>query len=395
MKITEVKRIQTIPPYLFARIEKKIEEAREQGIDIISLGIGDPDRPTPDFIVEEMAKEIKNSVNHQYPSSQGLLAFRQALAGWYARRFGVELDGKNEVCALIGSKEGIANINYCFTDPGDVNLVPDPGYPVYATGTLLAGGEPYLMPLKEENNYLPDLTIIPEAVARKARLMFINYPNNPTGAILPDLSFFEEVVAFAKKYDIIVCHDNAYSEMTYDGYVAPSFLQTPGAKEVGVEFISFSKPFNMTGWRIGAVAGNPQVVATVAKYKSNVDSGAFQAIQYAAIKGFTDARGEQFVRDMQKVYEARRNILIGGLNEMGWHLPQLKGTFYVWAPVPAGFDSASFAEFVFDKAAVIITPGNGYGRYGDGYFRATLTQEEGRMAEAMQRLKDTIGQVRF
>ena len=256
----EAKRVQQIAPYLFARIEKKIEEAKEKGVDIISLGIGDPDRPTADFIVEEMAKEIKNSVNHQYPSSQGMLSFRQAVADWYGQRFGVTLDPRTQVCALIGSKEGIANINFCYTDPGDVNLVPDPGYPVYGAGTMFAGGESYLMPLKEENGFLPDLDAIPTAVADKAKIMWLNYPNNPTGAIAPP-EFFEKAVAFAKKHDILICHDNAYSEMTYDGYVAPSFLETPGAMDVAVEFNSLSKPFNIDVYKrqssLQTGGGNP------------------------------------------------------------------------------------------------------------------------------------------
>lgn len=391
---SEAKRVQQIAPYLFARIEKKIEEAKEQGVDIISLGIGDPDRPTADFIVEEMAKEIKNSQNHQYPSSQGMLSFRQAVADWYSQRFGVTLDPRSQVCALIGSKEGIANINFCYTDPGDVNLVPDPGYPVYGAGTMFAGGESYLMPLKEENGFLPDLDAIPTAVADKAKIMWLNYPNNPTGAVAPP-EFFEKAVAFAKKHDILICHDNAYSEMTYDGYVAPSFLETPGAMDVAVEFNSLSKPFNMTGWRIGFVVGNAQAVGALAKYKSNVDSGAFQAVQIAAAKGLTDPRGAQFIEEMKKVYEGRRDILVGGLNSMGWNLPMPKATFYVWAPVPKGFTAETFAEKVLTEAGVIITPGAGYGPNGDGYFRATLTQEEGRMQEAIDRMKKALGTVEF
>jgi len=390
----EAQRVQKIAPYLFARIEKKIEDAKEKGVDIISLGIGDPDCATAGFIIEEMTKEIHNSVNHQYPSSQGMLAYRQAIADWYQRRFGVDLNPRTEVCALIGSKEGIANINYCYTDPGDVNLVPDPGYPVYGAGTMFAGGESYLMPLKEENGFIPDLDGIPTAVADKAKILWINYPNNPTGAIA-GMDFFEKVVYFAKKHDILVCHDNAYSEMTYDGYVAPSFLETPGAMEVGIEFNSLSKPFNMTGWRIGFVVGNARAVGTLAKYKSNVDSGAFQAVQLAAAKGLNDPRGTEFMEKMKRIYEGRRNILVGGLNSMGWNLPMPKATFYVWAPVPKGYDAESFAEKVLTEAGVVITPGAGYGPTGDGYFRATLTQEEGRMQEAIDRMKKALGKVEF
>ena len=388
----EAQRIQSIPPYLFARIEQKIDEARSRGVDIISLGIGDPDLPTPDFVIEEMARQIKIPANHQYPSSIGALDFRKAVADYYARRFHVELDPKTEICALIGSKEGIANINYCYVNPGDVNLVPDPGYPVYGIATMLAGGKSYTMPLSEENGFLPDLDAIPEDVARKAKLLFLNYPNNPTGAVATP-EFYEKAVAFAKKYDILICHDAAYAEMTYDGYIAPSILETPGAKDVAIEFNSLSKPFNMTGWRIGFVVGNSQAVSTLARYKSNVDSGAFQAIQYAGIAGLKNM--EPTVEYLKGVYSARRNIMIKGLRTMGWQIEKPKATFYVWAKVPSGFTSAEFAEDVFEKCAVIITPGNGYGEYGEGYFRATLTVQEDRMQEAMDRMQKVYGKFRF
>ncbi len=390
--IPESKRVRQIPPYLFADIEKQIERAKAAGADIISLGIGDPDLPTPDVIIEELKATVGDVENHRYPSSQGLLAYRQAVAAYYCRRFGVEVSAEQEVCSLIGSKEGIANINFCFVDPGDINLVPDPGYPVYSTATMLAGGECYFMPLKEENGFLPDLQAIPRAVADKAKIMWLNYPNNPTGAVA-DLAFFEEAVAFAKKHDILLCHDSAYVEMTYDGYVAPSILQIPGAKDCAVEFGSCSKPFNMTGWRIGYVVGNPQAVGTLARYKSNVDSGAFQAVQYAAIAGFRQA--EEIVAKSAAIYAARRDILVGGLNEIGWNLQAPKATFYVWAPVPKGFDAKSFAAHVFDKTQIVVTPGTGYGDMGEGYFRATLTLEESLMRQAIQRLKDHLGQVCF
>ena len=390
--IAEAKRMQTIPPYLFYRIEQKIAEAKEKGVDIISLGIGDPDRPTPDFIIEEMKRAADMKENHQYPSSAGMLSFREAVADWYRERFHVEIDPKKEVCALIGSKEGIANINYCYINPGDISLIPDPSYPVYSTATMLAGGEPYYLPLKEENGFLPDLDSIPAAVLDKARMLWLNYPNNPTGAIA-DFSLFEKAVYLGKKHDFMICHDHAYSEMTYDGYVAPSFLEVPGAKDVAVEFGSCSKPFNMTGWRIGFVAGNAQAVSTLTTYKSNVDSGAFQAVQYAAIAGFKNPHG--IVEEMKKVYEDRRDILVGGLNSMGWDLPMPKATFYVWAPVPKGFTSAGFAEKVLEEAGVIITPGNGYGTCGEGYFRATLTCEKERMREAIDRMKKVLGKVTF
>ncbi len=388
----EAKRIQSIPPYLFARIEKKIDELKEKGIDVISFGIGDPDLPTPDYIIDKMAEAIKDPANHQYPSSVGMISFRRAVADWYKKRFDVDLDPATEVVSLIGSKEGIANINYCYVDPGDINLVPDPGYPVYGIGTMLAGGESYYMPLKEENGYLPDFTAIPEDIAAKAKLMFLNYPNNPTGATATR-EFFEEAVAFAKKYDIIICHDAAYSEVAYDGYVPVSFLEIDGAKDVGIEFNSVSKPFNMTGWRIGFAVGNAKVIETLGRYKSNVDSGAFQAVQIAAMEGL--ANGDETIEKMHQIYAKRRDLVVDAFNSLGWNLPKPKATFYIWAPVPKGFTSESFAEYVLEKAAVIVTPGNGYGAAGEGYFRISLTLPEERVAEAAERLRDHLDQVTF
>ncbi|MDO4541884.1 MAG: LL-diaminopimelate aminotransferase [Bacillota bacterium] len=388
----EAKRIREIPPYLFAGIEKKIQEYKEKGVDVISFGIGDPDLPTPDFIVEAMAETIKNPANHQYPSSVGMLSFREAVAKWYKKRFNVELDAANEVVALIGSKEGIANVSYCYIDSGDVALIPDPGYPVYSIGTMMAGGEAYYMPLKEEKGFLPDLQAIPEDVAKRAKILWLGYPNNPTGAIAP-LSFFEEVVAFAKKYDIIVCHDNAYSEVNYDGYRSPSFLEVPGAKEVGIEFNSLSKPFNMTGWRLGFAVGNPRVVSTLARYKSNVDSGVFQAVQEAGIVALE--KGDEAISKMQEIYTKRRDVIVSTFNDLGWELKAPKATFYIWAPVPKGYDSASFAEYVLDKAGVVITPGSGYGPSGEGYFRISLTISEERVKEAAKRLREHLGRVSF
>ena len=383
----EAKRIQSIPPYLFARIEKKIDELKEKGIDVISFGIGDPDLPTPDYIIDKMAEAIKDPANHQYPSSVGMISFRRAVADWYKKRFDVDLDPATEVVSLIGSKEGIANINYCYVDPGDINLVPDPGYPVYGIGTMLAGGESYYMPLKEENGYLPDFTAIPEDIAAKAKLMFLNYPNNPTGATATR-EFFEEAVAFA-----IICHDAAYSEVAYDGYVPVSFLEIDGAKDVGIEFNSVSKPFNMTGWRIGFAVGNAKVIETLGRYKSNVDSGAFQAVQIAAMEGL--ANGDETIEKMHQIYAKRRDLVVDAFNSLGWNLPKPKATFYIWAPVPKGFTSESFAEYVLEKAAVIVTPGNGYGAAGEGYFRISLTLPEERVAEAAERLRDHLDQVTF
>lgn len=385
-------RMQKIPPYLFARIEQKIVEAKEAGVDIISLGIGDPDMPTPKFVIDAMVDQLSNAENHQYPSSVGMLSYRQTVADWYKKRFHVDLNAKTEICALIGSKEGIANIHYCYVDPGDIVLVPDPAYPVYSTATMLAGGEPYYMPLDPQKGFLPDLDAIPADILRKTKIMWLNYPNNPTGAIA-DMAFLERAVAFARKYEILLCFDNAYSEMTYDGYEAPGILQVPGAKEVAVEFNSCSKPFNMTGWRVAWMAGNAEAVAALACYKSNVDSGAFQAVQYAGMAGLNEP--DDIVAVSRGIYAARRDILVGGLNDMGWRLPLPKATFYVWAPVPKGYTSASFAEFILDKAGVIITPGNGYGACGEGYFRATLTVEEDRMKEAITRMKKVLTGISF
>lgn len=392
LQFEQAQRIKNLPPYLFARIEKLVAEKKAAGVDIISLGIGDPDMPTPEHIIEELQKQATVPANHQYPSSVGMLSFRQAVADWYRKRSGVELDPATEVVSLIGSKEGIAHISWCYLNPGDTVLVPDPGYPVYSGGAILAGAEPFYMPLTPENKFLPDLNAIPAEVARKAKMMFINYPNNPTGAVAGE-EFFPAVIDFAKEYSILVCHDAAYCDMAYDGYKPPSFLQFPGAKDVGIEFLSVSKTYNMTGWRIGWAAGHPGVVDALGRLKSNIDSGQFQAIQYAAMKGLTGPQDS--VERMQKVYRERRDILVDALNSMGWQLEKPKATFYVWAPVPAGYTSASFAEMVLDKCGVIITPGNGYGENGEGFFRIALTVEKDRMMEALDRMKKNIGTVKF
>ncbi len=380
--------MQSLPPYLFARIEKKIEEAREKGIDIINLGIGDPDQPTPKNVIDRMAEAIYDSVNHQYPSSVGLLAYRQAVADWYKRRFNVELDAKSEVVSLLGSKEGVAHISFCYLNKGDINLVPAPGYPVYGIGTLLAGGESHIMPLIAENNFMPILEDIPVAIARKAKLMFINYPNNPTGAVA-DVAFFSRIVEFAKNYDILVCHDAAYTELCYDGFKPPSFLEAAGAKEVGIEFHSLSKPYNMTGWRIGWAAGNPAAVEVLGRFKSNIDSGVFQAIQYAGIEALEGPQDS--LKRMQELYRERRDVALKGLKKIGIEITPPKGTFYLWVPVPDGYNSSDFAEAVLEKAKVIITPGLGYGEYGEGYFRITLTVDKLRLEEAFERIYNKFG----
>ncbi|HOV78493.1 MAG TPA: LL-diaminopimelate aminotransferase [Bacillota bacterium] len=392
MKFPEAQRISNLPPYLFARIEKLVAEKKEAGVDIISLGIGDPDRPTPAHIIEELIKEAKNPANHQYPSSVGMLSYRQAVAGWYKKRFGVELDPRSEVVSLIGSKEGIAHISWCYLDPGDLVLVPDPGYPVYSGGAILAGAVPYFVPVRSQDGYLLNFDSIPEDIAKRAKMMFVNYPNNPTGAVAGE-SFYMEAIDFARKYEILVCHDAAYSDVAYDGYRPPSFLQFSGAKEVGIEFHSVSKTYNMTGWRIGWAAGNPGAVEALGRLKSNIDSGVFQAVQYAAAAGLT---GPQDIVDKQNaVYRERRDILVEGLNSLGWNIEKPQATFYVWAPVPPGYTSESFAELMLDKAGVVVTPGTGYGKNGEGYFRMALTVGKERIQEALNRIENGIGRVRF
>jgi LL-diaminopimelate aminotransferase len=390
--IQEANRLRQLPPYLFARIEEKIAEAKKKGIDIISLGIGDPDQPTFQPVIDALCQSVQRPANHRYPSSVGMMEYREAVARWYKLRFGVELDPANEVISLIGSKEGIGHISFCYVDPGDINLVPDPGYPVYGIGTLLAGGEPYLLPLLPENNFLPKLEDIPGEIAKKAKIMFINYPNNPTGAVA-NKEFFAGAVCFAKEYDLIVCHDNAYSEMAYDGYLPNSFLEVSGAKDVGIEFGSLSKPYNMTGWRIGWAAGNPEVLKSLAKLKSNIDSGVFQAVQEAAIAALTGP--QDGLSKLQSLYQHRRDIVVESLNKLGWNLEKPKASFYIWTPVPKGYTSAEFAELVLEKAGVVITPGNGYGAYGEGYFRISLTVNTERLIEAMHRMEKTVGQVEF
>ena len=388
----EALRMQAIPPYLFAKIDEKIAMAKAKGVDVISLGIGDPDLPTPDNIIDQLVSAAHNSDNHRYPSYVGMLEFREAVAEWYKRRANIILDAKNEVVTLIGSKEGIAHISLCYINPGDYTLIPDPGYPVYGIGTLLAGGVPYTMPLKEEKGFLPDFEAIPEDIAKKAKLMFLNYPNNPTGAVA-DESFFLKAIAFAKKYDIIICHDGPYSEIAFKGYKPLSFLEVAGAKDVGIEFHSMSKTYNMTGWRIGWAAGNAKVIGDLGRLKSNVDSGVFQAIQEASIEGLLG--NQDILQEINEVYQERQDIVIEGLTDLGWSLERPKAAIYVWPKVPKGYTSASFCELVLDKAGVVLTPGNGYGEYGEGYFRISLTISTERLREALQRMKDNLGQLEF
>lgn len=389
MKVAQ--RIQTIPPYLFAEIDRKKEEAIKKGVDIINLGIGDPDQPTPNNIIEKLRESVKDPKTHDYPPYAGTAKFRQAVTLWYKNRFGVDLDPDNEVMALIGSKEGIAHVFLAFIDPGDFSLIPDPAYPVYKTGTLFANGFPYIMPLLEENNFLPDLEEIDKDIAQKAKLMFISYPNNPTAAVA-NKDFFEKVVKFANKYDILVCHDFAYSEMTFDDYKANSFLEVDGAKEVGIEFHSLSKTYNMTGWRLGFVVGNKKAISALSIIKTNIDSGAFKAIQQAGIEALTGPQDN--IEKMNKIYTGRRNVVISGLNKLGWNLKPTKATFYIWAPTLNEMSSMDFANLLLEKTGIIVTPGIGYGEYGEGYVRIALTVDEKRLEEAIERMeKAGIAQV--
>jgi len=372
-----------LPPYLFAAIEQKIADKRAAGVDIISLGIGDPDTPTPEAIVASMQQAVADPSTHQYPSNRGRQSFRDSVAGFYDRRFGVELDPATEIIPALGAKEAIANLNLALLDPGDVALASDPGYPVYTNGPLLVGAEPVAMPLVPQLGFQPDLTAIPADVLRRARIMYINYPNNPTGAVIED-DFFARVVAFAKQHDLIVVHDNAYSEITYDGYVAPSFLATPGAKDVGIEVFSLSKTYNMTGWRSGAVVGNAEVVSAYWQLKTNLDSGMFEAVQEASVTALDSDQAD--VAAMCEIYRRRRDILVDALNAIGLDVTPPKGAIYVWARVPDGETSASFTEKVLEDAAVVISPGSAYGASGEGFVRMSLTTPDARLVEAAERI---------
>ena len=380
-------RIKTLPPYLFAAIDAMKQQAIARGTDIINLGVGDPDLPTPAPIVERMQQAVADPKHHQYPTYEGMPAFRQAVADWYQRRFGVVLNPADEVLTLIGSKEGIGHVPLAFVDPGDVVLVPSPGYPVYPVGTSFAGGIPYCMPITKANRYLPDLGAIPTDVARKAKLMFLNYPNNPTSATA-DTDFFTRVVQFAHEHRIIVCHDAAYSEVYYDGQKPPSFLDVDGAKEAGVEFHSLSKTFNMTGWRIGFAVGNKQVLAGLGKVKSNLDSGVFQAVQEAGIAALQ--AGDPLTESIRSVYQERRDLLLPGLKQLGLEVEPLRATFYVWIAAPRGFTSASFTAHLLEKAGIVTTPGNGFGEAGEGYIRMTLCTKKERLEEAVARLEKSL-----
>lgn len=380
-------RVKNLPPYLFAIIDKMKQEAISKGVDLIDLSIGDPDIPTPEHIVNAMKRAVEKPEHHRYPSYEGMLSFRQAAANWYKGRFGVTLDPKTEVLSLIGSKEGIGHIPLAFVNPGDVVLVPSPGYPVYPVGTLFAGGEAYPMPLREQNAFLPDFKAIPEEVFKRAKLMFLNYPNNPTSATAPD-AFFREAIALAEKYNIIICHDAAYSEIYYDNKKPKSFLDIEGASEVGIEIHSLSKTFNMTGWRIGFAVGNKNVIAGLGKIKTNLDSGIFQAIQEASITALQTE--DSVLSDIRNIYQDRRDIFYEGLKGLGFQLNKPEATFYLWAKVPTGFDSTKFVAHLLEKSGVLGTPGVGFGAPGEGYIRFALTQNADRIKEAVERIKSVI-----
>ncbi|MGZ8366188.1 MAG: LL-diaminopimelate aminotransferase [Nitrospira sp.] len=377
-------RIKTLPPYLFAAIDKMKQEAIARGVDIINLGIGDPDLPTPAPIIESLAKAAKDPKHHQYPSYEGMATFRKAVAGWYKRRFNVTLDPANEVLTLIGSKEGIGHIHLAFVDPGDVVLVPSPGYPVYPVGTGFSGGVSHIMPLTKANGFLPDLNAIPKDVARKAKLMWLNSPNNPTSVIMTK-DYFKRAIEFAQDNQIIICHDAAYSEIYYDGRRPASFMEVDGAKDVGVEFHSLSKTYNMTGWRLGFVVGNKDVLAGLGKVKSNLDSGCFEAVQEA---GITALSLDDSVTDgIRTIYQERRDTLIPGLKQLGLEVDAPPAAFYIWVTVPKGYTSTSFTAHLLEKTGIVTTPGNGFGAPGEGYIRMTVCTTKERLAEAVERIK--------
>jgi len=381
------KRLKGLPPYLFAELDRLKQAEIKKGVDVIPLGIGDPDQPTPENIVQAMHRAIDRKENHHYPSYEGMPAFREAAAGWFQDRFGVTLDPDQEVVTLIGSKEGIGHFPLAFVDPGDVVLVPDPGYPVYEIGTLLAGGVPYFMPLTRENGFLPDLRAIPHDILRKARIIFLNYPNNPTAAVA-SRGFFDKVVRFAMENRLIVCHDAAYTEIFYDGEKPMSFLEADGAREVGIEFHSLSKTYNMTGWRIGFAAGSAQLIQGLGKIKTNLDSGIFQAIEEAGIEALSEDQSS--VEKMRAMYQERRDTFVAGLRDAGLSCDPPRATFYLWMEVPKGYTSGTFCEFLLKRAGIAATPGNGFGKSGEGYIRFTLTVSKERLAEAAERIKGVL-----
>ena len=378
-------RIEKVPPYLFVGISRKIAEKRAQGIDVISFGIGDPDIPTPENVVEKLRETALDSPNHRYPETDGLPEFRQAVADWYQRRFGISVHPDKETLPLIGAKEGIGHAALCFIEPGDIALVPDPGYPVYSVGTWFAGGECHWMPLLEENGWMPDLDAIPDDVADKATVMWLNYPNNPTGAIA-DADYFAKVVEFAKAHDIAVMHDASYSEVAFDGYRPISFLETPGAIDVGVEFHSLSKSYNMTGWRLGMAVGNEDIISALMVIKSNLDSGVPNAIQYMGMEAME--LSQDAIDERNAIYEHRRDRVVQTLRDIGLDAIPPKASLYVWTRIPEGFTSAEFTALLLDEADIVVTPGNGYGEYGEGYIRLSLTINDEDMEKGLARLSE-------
>ena len=377
------RRVENLPPYLFVEISRKIAERKARGEDVVSFGIGDPDIPTPPHIIERLCKEAHEPANQRYPESEGLPELRQAIAKWYEKRFGVSLDPEKEVAPLIGSKEGIAHIALCLLNPGDTALITDPGYPVYSIGTNLVGGRPYYLAITPMSDFLPDLDRIPENILQNTKVLWLNYPNNPTSAIA-DLQFFNKAVEFAKKYNICICHDGPYSEVAFDGYKPVSFLQAEGAKEVGIEFHSFSKTYNMTGWRIGMAVGNAEVINALKTMKSNLDSGIPQAIQYAAIEALNGP--QDCIKEHNDIYQRRRDLIVDTLNKMGLEAKPPKASLYIWAKVPNGFTSVEFTNDLLDKVGVVVTPGIGYGRNGEGYVRLSLTIPDASLLKGLSRM---------
>ncbi|MFC1870829.1 LL-diaminopimelate aminotransferase [Chloroflexota bacterium] len=381
MKLSQ--RVQNLPPYLFVEISKKIAQKKAMGEEVISFGIGDPDLPTPSHIIDRLCQAAHEPANHRYPESEGLPELRQALADWYQKRFGTSLDAEKEVLPLIGSKEGIAHIAFCFIDPGDTALVPDPAYPVYSVGTMLASGRPYYIPLLERHNFLPDLSAVPDYIARKAKLLWLNYPNNPTSAVA-DIDFFDRAVKFARDNDVLICHDGPYSEVAYDGYQPVSLMQAEGAKEVGIEFHSLSKSYNMTGWRIGMAVGNAEAINALKIYKSNIDSGIPQAIQYAAIEALTG--DQECILEHNRIYQRRRDLILDVLESIGLEARTPKASLFIWAKVPQGYTSLELATDLLENAGVVVTPGTGYGKHGEGYIRLSLTIPDASLVKGLSRL---------
>jgi len=386
-RFERAERLKRLPPYLFVEIDKAKKRAKDEGRKIIDLGVGDPDIPTPNFIIDALNRAVKDPSTHRYALDQGLPEFRTAAAKWFKKRFGVDLNPENEMHPLIGSKEGLAHMPLAFVNPGDIVLVPDPCYPPYRSGTIFAGGEILPMPLLEKNLFLPNLKAINQHLLHKTKMMFINYPNNPTSAVC-DKKFFSDVIDFARRHNIIVCHDAAYSEIAFDGLKPPSILEVEGARDVAIEFHSLSKTFNMTGWRLGFACGNPELVEALAKVKSNIDSGVFSAIQRAGVIALENY--DRHINSVIKVYQERRDVLISGLKALGWHVEKPRATFYVWVKVPARHTSATFAKALLEKADIVATPGNGFGDYGEGYVRMVLTVDKRKLEEAVERIRERL-----